>query len=137
MSVNGVAPVSVYVLDDDAEVLEALVGLIDAETGFTVVGSSMSGGAAVQEIRSRRPAVAVIDADADGFDGIDVCRRIAELAPEVACVLVTAGIGSRWIESEMEAAAMSAVVLKRLIDFPLLEVIAEVAGDRSERDQHR
>ncbi len=131
VSRNGAAPVSVYVVDDHAGVLAGLVSLIDAAEGFSVVGSSMSAQTAVDEILSIGPEVAVVDGDVAGFDGLDLCRQIGALGTDVTCVLMTAGLRSRWTEGEIARAPVSAVVFKQLIDFSLLEVIGKVAGAQS------
>jgi len=136
MSVEG-APVTVFVVGDHAEVLAGLVRLIDGAEGFCVVGSSSSDPTTVTEIATLQPTVAVIDGDAAGSMPLEVCRRLHVAVPEVICVLVTAGVGNRWKQDEAVEAGAAAVVLKRLVDFSLLEVIGELTRHRSDREASR
>ena len=119
---------SVYVVDDHEAVLASLVELIDSAPTACVVGSSTSAATAVEQIPRRRPDVAVIDAHLGADDGLEVCRELAVIAPEVACVVVTADVDHQWGPSEAAEAGVEAVVLKQILDFRLLDVIAEVAG---------
>lgn len=121
--------IPVYVVDDNEVVLALLVDLIDASDELAVVGFSTSAQDAVRDILRMRPVVAVVDGDIAGHDGLDVCRRVLVSAPTVACIIVTAGVGLGWDAAEAEEAGVSAVVLKQLVDFPLVKVIVEVAGD--------
>ena len=46
-------------------------------------------------------------------------------------MIVTAGVGDAWGSEEAAAAGAAALLLKQLIDFPLVEVIGRVAaGER-------
>lgn len=120
--------VSVYVVDDHDHVVAALIELINSSPEFTVTGWSTSATTAMAEIISLRPGVAVVDSNIAGHDGLEVCRQLKALAPEVACVMVTAGVGAQWASSEMAEAGVVAVVVKQVIDFPLLEAIASAAA---------
>ncbi len=119
---------SVYVLDDHEAVLATLVELIDAAVGLHVIGWSTAAATAIKEVSSRSPDVAVVDADLGGEpDGLDVCRELAVVAPSVTCVIVTAGLGRRWGPTEAAEAGVAAIVLKQIVDFPLVQVIKDLA----------
>lgn len=123
--------VTVYVLDGNDHVRDALVELVDGSTRMAVVGSSGDAAAAVAEIVALRPRVAVVDGDLGDMVGLHVCQQIQLSAPDVGCVIVTAGIGLAWGPFEAGQAGAAAFVLKQVRDFPLLEVIARVAaGER-------
>ena len=134
---NPAGSVSVYVVDDQGRALAVLVELIDNADGLRVVGSSTSATTAASEIVSLRPAVAVVDGNIAGRDGLEVCRQVKARAPGVACVIVTTGVGATWTEAEVAAAGVVAVVLKQIVDFPLLDVIARAAAGQSDDGANR
>lgn len=125
------AGASVYVVDDHRHVLEMLVELIDGTDGFSVVGSSTDAQRAEAEIEALRPAIAVVDGWIAGHDGLALCRRLRVAAPDVTCVIVTAGIGRAWSATEVAEAGVAAVLLKELTGFRLLEVLASIADGYS------
>ena len=131
------ASVTVYVVGDHPDVLAGLVALIDRAEGYRVVGSSPSEPATVAEISALLPAVAVIDGDNAGSTSLEVCRQLRSAVPDIVCVMVTAGVGNHWEQSEAVDAGAAAVVLKRLVDFPLLDVIGELTGHQSGRGANR
>ena len=131
------ASVTVFVVGDHADVLAGLVALIDRAEGFCVVGSAPFELTAVAEITALQPTVAVIDGDTAGSAPLEVCRQLRFAVPEVVCVLVTAGVGNHWERADAAEAGAAAVVLKRLVDFPLLDVIGELTRHQSGRESNR
>lgn len=115
--------VTTYVLDDNDRVRQVLVDLINAADGFVVVGSSGSAAVALADIVRLQPRVAVVDGQLPDGDGLRVCQTLRTTAPNVACVIVTAGVET-WGPAE----AAAAYLLKQPRGFRLVEVVGEVAA---------
>jgi len=123
--------VTVYVVDDHDFVRLQLIDLVDSTAGFVVVGSADDVTRAVTEIERLGPRVALVDGHIGEGDGLDVCRQLAVLAPDVACVIITAGVAVEWGPVEAAQAGAAALLLKQIKDFPLIATIARVAaGER-------
>jgi DNA-binding NarL/FixJ family response regulator len=120
--------VTTYVLLDNDYVRALLAAMIDEAEGFVVVGSSGSASDALAEIVRLQPRVAVVDGDLRDGDGLVVCRILAATAPAVACVIVAAGVAKARGPAEAAAAGAAAYVLKQPRNFPLIEVIGQVAA---------
>jgi two-component system response regulator ResD len=77
----------ILVVDDDPTVAEVVVRYLERD-GY-VVESVGDGEAAVESARTSRPRLVVLDLMLPGLDGLEVCRRLRELAP-VPIVMLTA-----------------------------------------------
>jgi DNA-binding response OmpR family regulator len=87
---NGGAEPYVLVVEDDP-VINELVGAYARLAGLGYRGA-MTGDAAFQELRQRRPAMIVLDVMLPDLDGFEICRRIKsqpDTAP-VPVVMLTA-----------------------------------------------
>jgi DNA-binding response OmpR family regulator len=79
------------VVADDADDILALVDAVLSRTGYAVLSAS-DGEAALDLIRQRRPALAVLDVSMPKLDGLEVLRRVrddADLA-EMPVILLSA-----------------------------------------------
>jgi two-component system response regulator ResD len=78
---------SVLVVDDDPTVAEVVVGYL-RRAGMNVQQAA-DGATALAMARASPPDLAVLDLMLPGLDGLEVCRRLRELAP-VAVIMLTA-----------------------------------------------
>ncbi len=117
------------VLADDHGVLRAgLSALMQFQGGFEVVGEAESGDDAVNLVTSLHPNVAVLDVRMPG-GGIDATRRINELAPDVAVLVLSQYDDTAYLREALAAGA-SGYALKLSSGAELLEAIRTVArGD--------
>jgi len=99
----------VVLADDHPHVLSAFGRLL----GYAceVVGSVSTGCDAIEAVMTLRPDVLVADLMMPDLNGLEVCRRVKQAAPETAVVIVTA-----FDDAEVQAVALeagaSAIVLK-------------------------
>ncbi len=82
----------VLLVDDDAGYRRALTAFLDASFDIDVVGDTGDGDEAVALAHRLEPDAAVIDVAMPGTNGIDVARRIRQVLPEIAVVLVTGDV---------------------------------------------
>ena len=70
------APLTVLLVDDDAELLDSLAVLVEASARLTLAGIAASARPALEFCSTRRPAVALVDVRMPGPDGISLTRAL-------------------------------------------------------------
>lgn len=79
---------NLLVVEDDEAIAEPLVRALVRE-GYEVARAP-SGEAALELVAEAVPDLAVLDVGLPGIDGIEVCRRLSELRPRPAILMLTA-----------------------------------------------
>ena len=82
--------VRVLVVDDSEVARSVLAQVVDATTGFTLVGSSGSGAEALGMLPRLDPDLVLLDVNMPGLSGPETARRIADTHPDMAVLLVSA-----------------------------------------------
>lgn len=78
----------ILLVDDDAALCEALADAL-GRRGFNLE-FRLSGEDAMAALAPSQPDVVVADINMGRMNGLDLCRRVAEIAPDVPVVLITA-----------------------------------------------
>ena len=86
---NTEAKIRIVVVDDHEVVRHGLRLSLELEPDMMVVGEARTGEEAVQMVVADRPDVVLLDVRLEGADGPEVCRRILEVAPGTAVVMLT------------------------------------------------
>ena len=118
----------VVLVDDHQPVLAALSRML--RDGCDLVASVSSGAEAIEAVTRLRPDVLVADLMMPGIDGLEVCRRVKQLAPETAVVIITAS-DDKAIEAAAFRDGAAAFVPKHLAAAMLSRTIEQVFADRS------
>ena len=79
--------VKVMVIDDDAFVLELLSEFL-TDSGYDVFTID-SGEAALEQIKTSSPDVALVDFKLPGMDGLETIRRINEMSSDTVTIIMT------------------------------------------------
>jgi len=126
--------VTVFVVDDDASVREALGGLLRS------AGLGVATYATAQEflagLRAEGPSCLVLDVRLPGLSGLDLQRRMAEVNLDIPIIFIT---GHGDVPTSVRAMKAGAVefLTKPFVDDDLLAAIHEaVKRDRAARQQH-
>ena len=79
---------TILIIDDDADLRQALVEQFDLEQGFSGVGASTAaeGFTAAEETK---PAAIVLDVSLPDMDGIEACRKLREQGVKAPIILLT------------------------------------------------
>jgi DNA-binding response OmpR family regulator len=85
--VNAAAPQRVLVVDDDPTVAEVVTRYLERE-GFAVEAAA-DGADALSRAAAEAPDLVLLDLMLPGLDGLEVCRRLREMAP-VPIIMLTA-----------------------------------------------
>lgn len=120
----------VVLVDDHPSVLVSLGGML--RTCCDLVASVSSGYAAIEAVDRLRPDVLVADLMMPDMDGLEVCRRVKQLAPDTAVVIITASDDTAVRAVAIRDGA-AAFVPKHLAAETLPRAIEEVFADAVKR----
>lgn len=119
---------TVYVVNDDADVLGSLQFLLETD-GFNV-RTFRNGGALLNVVGSTGVDCFVIDYKMPDMNGIDLARRLRNRDIAAPVILIT-GYPDENISARAEAAGVRHVMLKPLLDESLVTRIrGAIEGDR-------
>ena len=100
---TAVPPARILIVDDDADLCEALSDRVEA-LGFQAAVAA-SGPDALRQVREEPPAIVLLDLVLPGMDGMAVLEVIRREDPEVAVIVITAhGTIARAVEAMKKGA---------------------------------
>lgn len=117
--------VRILVVDDHAILRQGLRMLVEAETGFDVVGEAENGTKAVALAASVQPDIVVLDIDLGPENGLELIAAIQSAAPGSRILILT---GLRDVEAQRQAFRLGArgLVVKEAAAHTLLKAIRKV-----------
>ena len=127
---DGGRPVRLYLLDDHEVVRRGVAGLVAADPDVVIVGQSGSARVAQREILTLRPDVVLFDVHLADGNGIDVCRAVRLVDPQIRGFVLTADRDPDTISAAIVAGA-AGYVLKSIEGRSLIDGIKLVAGGHS------
>lgn len=122
--------IRVYLMDDHELVRRGLIDLIQTDPEMEVVGQAGTCAEGLQGIVTKRPDVAVLDVRLPDGSGIEVCRDLRALAPEVNVLMLTSYADDEALLSAVLAGAHG-YVLKDIRSEELIRMIREVSTGKS------
>ncbi|MBZ5739790.1 response regulator [Nocardioides mangrovi] len=122
--------IRVYLLDDHEVVREGLRALLESHEDIEVVGDSGSAIDAAHRIPALRPDVAVLDARLPDGSGIEVCRTVRAVDPDIRGLILTSYDDDEALFAAIMAGA-SGYVLKQIRGADLVDAVRQVAAGNS------
>ena len=127
------SPVDVLLVDDDEILLETAKDTLESIGARTETASS--GQMALEMISERHLggsdySIVILDWKMPGMDGVDVIRRIREIAGKSVPILLISAYDWSDIEEEARAAGANGFVSKPLFRSTLYEKISDILGER-------
>jgi two-component system, NarL family, response regulator DevR len=122
--------IRVFLLDDHEIVRRGLKDLLEADGDIEVVGESGLAQEATRRIPALRPHVAVLDGRLPDGSGIDVCRDVRSLHPEIAALILTSYDDDEALFAAIMAGA-AGYVLKQIRGNDLVDAVRRVAAGQS------
>ncbi len=119
-----------FLLDDHEVVREGLKVMLEASGRVEVIGEAESAEAATARIPALRPDVAVLDARLPDGSGIEVCRAIRSVDPDLKALILTSYDDDEALFSAIMAGA-AGYVLKDVRGQDLVTAIERVAAGQS------
>ena len=128
---GGSAPIRVLVVDDHPIVRDGIAGLIAVQPDMTMVAQAGNGREAIQQFRTHRPDVTLMDLQMPEMNGLDALMAIRTEFPEARVIMLTTYEGDVHILRALKAGAQG-YLLKNTLHSDLLRTIRAVhAGKRS------
>jgi len=124
------AQVRVFLLDDHEIVRRGIADLLGSQTDIVIVGEAGTAAEALARIPATRPDVAVLDARLPDGSGIDVCRDIRSVMPDVRCIILTSYDDNDAVFAAVMAGA-AGYLLKEVRGASLVDAIRQVAQGKS------
>jgi two-component system, NarL family, response regulator DevR len=124
------ARTTVYLLDDHEMVREGLKVMLEASGRVEVVGESGSAQEATHRIPALRPDVAILDNRLPDGSGIEVCREIRAVDPNLKALILTSYDDDEALFSAIMAGA-AGYILKDIKGHDVVHAIERVAAGQS------
>ena len=130
---NGSMPIRVFLLDDHEVVREGIRALLESDDEIEVVGEAATADEAVVRAPLAKPDVAILDVRLEQGDGIEVCRDLRSMMPELTCLMLTSFADDEAMYASVMAGA-AGYVLKQIKARDLSDDVKKVASGASLMD---
>ena len=127
---GGSSPIRILAVDDHPLVREGIAGLLGVQPDMTLVAKPADGREAIQQFRSHRPDVTLMDLQMPEMNGLDALIAIRTEFPDAKVIVLTTYEGDVHILRALKAGAQG-YLLKNTLHTELLQTIRAVhAGKR-------
>jgi len=118
-------PITVAIVEDDAQVRHSLEGIVKRGPGVLCVGAFGNAEEALREVPRLRPRVVLMDINLPGMNGVECVRKLSGLLPEMQMVMLTVYDNTDAIFNSLAAGA-SGYLLKPVSAAQLLAAVKDV-----------
>ncbi len=127
-------PVDILIVDDSELVRTGLRTLLESHSRSTgkslrILGEAATAGTAVSEATRLKPAVVLLDIRLPDGSGLEACRQILALDPEIKILILTSVIDDSLVYEAMSAGAHG-YLLKEIDAAGLCQAIIDVAAGK-------
>src|SRR6202142_4766592 len=119
------APIRILAVDDHPLIRQGIAGLIAVQSDMTLVAEASNGREAIQQFRTHRPEITLMDLQMPEMNGIDALIAIRNEFPGAKIIVLTTYAGDTQILRALKAGAQ-AYLLKNTLHKELLETIRAV-----------
>jgi len=123
--VDPIQPIRVFVVEDQTKILKAQLRLLESQPELQIVGTALSGEAALEQLPQASPHVVLLDLGLPGMSGIEVTRKIKADLPRVEILIFTIFDEEDKVLEAVRAGA-SGYLLKGATADKIVEAIKEV-----------
>ncbi len=124
------SPIRIVLADDHVVMRRGLRLLLETQAGFTVVAEASDGIEAVEQVQATAPDVVVLDIAMPNLSGVDAARRIHEMLPGIAIVILSMHSDEAYVLRALRAGARG-YLLKDSVEGDLIEAIRRVHGGKT------
>ena len=128
---TGTSPTVIRVLtvDDHALIRDGVAALIADQKDMRLIGEASNGREAIEQFRSHRPDITLMDLQMPEMNGIDALIAIRSEFPEARIIVLTTYAGDALCKRAMKAGAQ-AYILKGNVRKDLLDTIRSVRAGK-------
>jgi DNA-binding NarL/FixJ family response regulator len=119
------APIRVFVVEDQTKILKNQLKVLEGHPEIEIVGTALSGEAALEEVPKLMPDVLLLDLGLPRMSGIDVTRAVKAKHPKVEILIFTIFDEEDKVLEAVKAGA-SGYLLKGATVDKIIEAIKEV-----------
>jgi len=120
----------VFLLDDHEVVRAGIRAMLEATDDLVVVGEASTVAEALERIPVAQPRVALLDVRLPDGSGVEVCREIRSINPEIVCLMLTSYADDEALYAAILAGA-AGYVLKQVGVGDLVDDIRRVGSGHS------
>ena len=128
-------PINISLVEDNHQLRGTLARLLDGAEGFRCISQYASAEDALAGLPKDKPDIVLMDINLPGMNGVECVRRLKQIAPEIAAVMLTAYEDTENIFNALAAGA-TGYLLKRAPRAELLDAIREVRRGGSPMTTH-
>src|SRR5580765_5678162 len=123
--------IRILTVDDHPILREGIAGLVADQSDMSLVAEASNGREAIQQFRTHRPDVTLMDLQMPDMNGLDAMGSIRSEFPEARIIILTTYSGDVQVLRALKAGAR-AYLLKNMLHKELLETIRAVhAGKKA------
>jgi two-component system response regulator DevR len=130
---NDRVSIRVFLLDDHELVREGIRSLLESDPDIEVVGEAATGAEALTRAPLAEPDVAILDVRLEDGNGIEVCRDLRSVMPDLVCLMLTSFADDEAMYASVMAGA-AGYVLKQIRARDLIDDVKKVASGASLMD---
>jgi DNA-binding NarL/FixJ family response regulator len=121
----GSSPIRILAVDDHQLVREGIAGFVGVQPDMTLVAQAANGREAIQQFRTHRPDVTLMDLQMPDMNGMDALIAIRAEFPDAKVIMLTTYEGDVHILRALKAGAQG-YLLKNTLHTELLQTIRAV-----------
>jgi len=118
-------PIRILAVDDHPVVRNGIAGLVADQPDMVLVGDASNGREAIQQFRTHKPDVTLMDLQMPELSGLDAISTIRDEFPQARIIVLTTYTGDVQIVRALKAGAQG-YLLKNLLYKELLDAIRKV-----------
>jgi len=122
-------PIRILTVDDHPLLREGIAAVIASETDMIIVAEANNGREAIEQFRSHRPDITLMDLQMPALNGIEAIIAIRKDFPNARIIVLTTYSGDAQAARAFKAGA-SGYLLKNMLRKELVETIRTVHGGK-------
>jgi len=119
----------IVVADDHELVRRGIRDLLVAQKGWKVAGEARGGREAIELVKKVKPEIAIVDITMPDMDGLEVTRRIRDVARQTQILILTMDESDQMVRRVLEMGARG-YVLKSDLAAHLVQAIKDLASGK-------
>src|SRR5215510_13981420 len=124
---NANNPIRILTVDDHPLLREGIAAVLEGEADMVLVAEASNGSEAVEQFRTHRPDVTLMDLQMPGMNGTDAILAIRKDFPDARIIVLTTYSGDAQAFRAFKAGA-SGYLLKNMLRKELVETIRAIHG---------